>query len=282
MRQLSSALAVLISVSFLGGLHAGPSDLDFKAKPPFTLTTKSGKIYERSRVVDTDAKGIRILHADGAASIPASELSAELLKEHGFDPQQTAKLPVVEARATVVPTVPALPAVALPNELDTVAETRGFNALRESIQVAVQGGLFDFGTLDTIIIQAVTKYRAAGKQSWVDALEADREALVVFNQRRRLASRLNQQAAYTQPAAPIQKSLSTSRLYSYGPNPLARDYYWFDRNTRPLIYRCPDRSSANSTYLGRDRNGTGGGGYVPPAMSGGLDSHGGYTPPNLR
>lgn len=276
MKSRFLALLVFSSCAIPCLSMADTATLDFKPKAPFKLTTKSGKVYEQVRVVAAEPEALRILHSDGASRIPVSELTEAQLKENGYDTAQVAKAP---APAT---------ATAQPARLSDESDAAYFKNLHNTVLGAIDGQPFEFAVLNSLLIKAISRYQAIGHLSWVSTLEADRANLLRTedlrqSQRTAAANALAQANAAQVPSKP--RSLVITGLSQYGANPLSRDYYYNNSSPYYYYYRSacyrPLRNP-NSAYLGNSSNGTGAGGYVPSGLSGGLDSHGGYTPPSMR
>ena len=265
---------------------ADNATLDFKPKALFKLTTKSGKVYEQVRVVATEPEALRIMHSEGASRIPVSELTESQLKENGYDTTKTAKT------STSAPAAPTVAAQSAPTADES--DTAYFKNLHNTVLAAIDGQPHEFSVLNSLLEKAIARYNTIGQPSWVSTLEGDRANLKRaedLRQAQRIASANAAANTPTYTPAPVYdtrpKSLVITGLSQYGPNPLSRDYYYYRSNYyypyyyRNDCYRTPLRNS-NSAYLGNSSNGTGAGGYVPRSLSGGLDSHGGYTPPSLR
>jgi hypothetical protein len=276
-------LATLLGVSMVALIGAAEPDYAYKAKPLFKLTTLSGKTYEKVRVVAVEPDGIRILHADGAAKVPLTELPTAIRQEQGYEAtSQAAAVKAVEEGQSKQKVENA------------VIE---FTQLHANVLSAMQRADFDYAQLDSALIRAISQYRREGKTDWVTTLESDRTMLrsqVESRSTMKLAreqqeleierARLQQLQADA-AAKSAQKPLATSSLSNYGPNPLSQSYYYYNPQ-RLYIYRpsssCYTPRRTRDPYLGYDKNGTGAGGYVPRDLQGGLDGSGGYTPPNLR
>jgi hypothetical protein len=55
------------------------------------LTTVSGKKYTGVTINRVEADGLAISHADGLAKVPFSDLSEDIRKKYGYDPQKAAQ-----------------------------------------------------------------------------------------------------------------------------------------------------------------------------------------------
>jgi hypothetical protein len=284
--KISLVLTMLLGASIITLSVAAEADYEYKAKAPFKFTTLSGKTYEKVRVVATEPDGIRILHADGAAKVPLTELPSTIRQEQGYD---------ATSQAAAVKAVAA--GQAKQQVENSVIE---FTQLHANVLSAMRNTEFDYAQLDTALIRAISQYRREGKTEWVATLESDRKMLRATEESRSTMRLARQQQALETERARLQlaqaqaqadaaarasqRPLVTSGLSNYGANPLSQSYYYYNPQ-RLYIYRsssCYTPRSTPSPYLGNDKNGTGAGGYVPPDMQGGLDGHGGYTPPNLR
>lgn len=62
------------------------------------LTSKTGKVYEKARVMAVEATGLKIIHAAGVARIAFEDLSEELQKQYHYNPDAAAKARLDEQR----------------------------------------------------------------------------------------------------------------------------------------------------------------------------------------
>jgi hypothetical protein len=261
-----------------------------------TLTTKSGRTYEKSRVTATDPDGIRIIHADGAAKIPFSELTQAQREEYGFDADKAAAYKKEQEKRA---------SVDLANEVRLqkiqMAEEEAvyFRTLHLNILSSIQSMDYNFPKLDALILEAIEKFRTAGKKDWVKILEEDRDTLkqrelqrpaIEAAQKSKQLEAQNQklQQQIDQLRSQQQASENTRRVTYYA-DPFSTSYYYNQPvyvQPQPIVIRPPVCPTPTPTPpIGphpMPGNGTGSGGYVPPSLQGGLDGSGGYTPPNLR
>jgi hypothetical protein len=271
------------------------------AKPLITLTTKSGRTYEKSRVTSTDPDGIRIVHADGAAKIPFSELSQEQREEYGFDADKAAayKLQQDKRASEDLANEVKLQKIQLAEE-----EAAYFRALHLNILSSIQSMAYDYAKLDAIILEAIEKFRTAGKKDWVKILEDDRDTLKQRELQRPAIEAAQKSKQLEAQNLKLQQQIDqlknqqvaadNTRKLTYYSDPFSTSYYYNQPVyvQQPIVIRppvCPTPihppvcpTPIRPAPVPMPANGTGAGGYVPPSMQGGLDGHGGYTPPNLR
>jgi hypothetical protein len=274
--KTTSILSALIAGCVFSAVYSNAGEDDPKPKAPFQLKTVSGKVYEKVQVIAQETDGIRIRHADGVAKILLTDLSSADRSAQGYETSNVGALKAVAAGEQQQKADDAL---------------TEFTQLHANVLTAFQNSNYDFPQLDTALLRAILRYRKEGKSDWASTLEADRTELARHESRRSRENEARQQREAEAEsmrirqyaAAPTsQRSLTTGHLSTPGlRSPYiypCYDYYY----ARPYIYRPTVTRPNNSAYMGSATNGTGAGGYVPADMTGGLDAHGGYTPPAMR
>jgi hypothetical protein len=259
---------------------------------PFTLTTKSGKVYEKARIMAADPDGIRIVHADGAAKVPFTEISEALQKEHGYDPAKAAEFKIEQDKEASIALANAVKQQKLQMEQEEAAY---FRSLHLSILTSIQSLDYDYPKLDSIILSAIEQFDKGGKKDWVKILKEDRDALKQRELQRpslELAKKTKEMEAQNQRLQQQidqlrnqQVAAENTRRVSYFGNPFGTSMFYNPLppvyiQPAPIVVRPPVCPPLRPTpYPGTVNTN---GGFVPAGMQGGLDSTGGYTPAGAR
>ena len=149
------------------------------------LTTVSGKKYTGVTVNRVEADGLAISHDDGLAKVPFSDLSEELRKKYGYDPQKAAQYQAAMQAAAAQRAAAANAAAATQGQQQAqqkkIAE-QSKEMRVEVIQVLPKGALVDPLRSEAIASASAriggggyvgTAYRLSGKVAFVQGITGD-------------------------------------------------------------------------------------------------------------